>query len=326
MNDHPTRSHFRERLSRVYELKDMVADPAHPDAYFQDFEDGLAEYKSKLNAFLKLERQLAVLDAEAWSDLRGRAALELQRRRPGRGWQQLFNVFSEARAFGYLVSIGCTDIHFIKRTHGKTPDIAALRAGVPVFCEVKTINVSDDEAERRRRISDVGFAASKTSVHLRPNFSTSCRQRCKSASDSSMPSTLSAQRNASSSSSCISTTGSATTSPSISRIWMTTCCRTRLRARSSCSAQGPTCSSATSQCDRRPPSRNSRSPEDTTTIRSRTFASYPGMVTTGTGVSCSMSQIAAWALNPSLTFWAHSGARLPSSFRGLQRLMILIAL
>jgi hypothetical protein len=134
----PAKPSFRERLPRLYELKDMIEDAAHPDAYFQNFEDGLAEHKSKLAAFLKLERQLAVLDEAAWADLKGRAAAVLQKREPGRGWRLLFDVFSEARAYGYLVSIGCTGVRFIPRGKRKTPDLAATLAGEPVFCEVKT--------------------------------------------------------------------------------------------------------------------------------------------------------------------------------------------
>jgi hypothetical protein len=37
---------FRNRLPRIYELKDALVDPSHPDAYFQNFEEGLAEYKA----------------------------------------------------------------------------------------------------------------------------------------------------------------------------------------------------------------------------------------------------------------------------------------
>jgi hypothetical protein len=97
----------------------MVEDAAHPDAYFQNFEDGLAEHKSKLAAFLKLERQLAVLNEAAWADLKERAAVVLQKREPGRGWRLLFDVFSEARAYGYLVSIGCTGVRFIPAASAK---------------------------------------------------------------------------------------------------------------------------------------------------------------------------------------------------------------
>jgi hypothetical protein len=165
-------SPFREMLPRIYELKKMLADPSHPDAYFQDFEDGLEKYKSKLNAFVKLERQLAVLDDEGWRDLKDRAALHLvsQTREKGRGWQSLFDVFSEARGFGYLVSIGCIGVHFIKRTKGKTPDLGAVRDDGSVLCEVKTLNISKDEAEKRQRISQGAFLASSTSLNVGDGF------------------------------------------------------------------------------------------------------------------------------------------------------------
>jgi hypothetical protein len=165
-------SSFREMLPRVYELKALLSDPSHPDAYFQDFEDGLGKYKTKLIAFVKLERQLAVLDVEAWSDLKERAAVHLvsQMRGQGRGWQPLFDIFSEARGFGYLLSIGCAGVHFIKRTKGKTPDLGAVRDGCPVLCEVKTINVSKDEAEKRQRIHNGEIFASSTSIQVGEGF------------------------------------------------------------------------------------------------------------------------------------------------------------
>lgn len=165
-------SSFREMLPRIYALKEMLADPSHPDAYFQDFEDGLEKYKSKLNAFVKLERQLAVLDDEGWRDLKDRAALHLvsQTREEGRGWQSLFDVFSEARGFGYLVNIGCTGVHFIKRTKSKTPDLGAVRDGGSVLCEVKTINISKDEAGKRQRISQGAFVATSTSLNVGDGF------------------------------------------------------------------------------------------------------------------------------------------------------------
>jgi hypothetical protein len=159
---------FQEMLPRIYELKAMLTDPSHPDAYFQDFEDGLAKYKTKLAAFVKLERQLAVLDEDAWCDLKERAAVHLvsQTREQGRGWQPLFDVFSEARAYGYLVGAGCADVHFIKRAKGKTPDLGASQDGRSVFCEVKTINASADEADRRRRIASGEIFATSVDAHV----------------------------------------------------------------------------------------------------------------------------------------------------------------
>ena len=169
----PTKPSFRERLPRLYELKDMVEGAAHPDAYFQNFEEGLAEHKSKLAAFLKLERQLAVLDETAWPDLKERAAAVLQKREPGRGWRLLFDVFSEARAYGYLVSLGCTGVRFIPRGKRKTPDLAATFAGKPVFCEAKTINISGEEADKRRRIGEGEMIGGSVSITFRRGFSTS---------------------------------------------------------------------------------------------------------------------------------------------------------
>lgn len=165
-------SSFREMLPRIYELKAMLSDPSHPDAYFQDFEDGLEKYKTKLNAFVTLERQLVVLDVEAWSDLKERAAVHLvsQIRGQGRGWQPLFDIFSEARGFGYLLSIGYTGVHFITRTKAKTPDLGAVRDGSSVLCEVKTLNVSQDEAEKRQRIGKGEIVASSTSIHVGGGF------------------------------------------------------------------------------------------------------------------------------------------------------------
>ena len=59
------KSSFRNELPRVYELKDMLVDPSHPDAYFQNFENGLEDSISKLNAFRKLEHCLDKLDDAA---------------------------------------------------------------------------------------------------------------------------------------------------------------------------------------------------------------------------------------------------------------------
>ena len=70
---------------------------------------------------------------------------------PTRGWDQLFDTLNEAKGYNYLARIGCTDIKFISRAKkGKvqTPDLRGLLGTTPVLCEVKTINVSDDEAKR----------------------------------------------------------------------------------------------------------------------------------------------------------------------------------
>jgi hypothetical protein len=66
--------------------------------------------------------------------------------------QPLFNILNQAKACNYLKRSGCTDIAFIPPScvKGKrTPDIKAELNLTPVLCEVKTINISESEADRR---------------------------------------------------------------------------------------------------------------------------------------------------------------------------------
>ena len=59
---------------------------------------------------------------------------------------------NEAKAFAYLQVIGCAGVHFIERTNHQTPDLGGVLNESKVLCEVKTINISQDEADRSRRI------------------------------------------------------------------------------------------------------------------------------------------------------------------------------
>jgi hypothetical protein len=159
---------LRQELPRAFELKDALSDPANPDAYFQNFEKSLQENSQKLEAFRKMEAVLSVLDVDAWNTLKYSASAHLTRpaANRGRGWQSLFDVLSEARGFSYLRSIGCSDIRFISRADHPTPDIEATREGQRVLCEVKTINISDDEAGRRRRVYSGTPVARRTPTEL----------------------------------------------------------------------------------------------------------------------------------------------------------------
>jgi hypothetical protein len=92
------------------------------------------------------------LDAQAWANLKAEVTPLLMAKGPVRGWQSLIDILNHARAFNYLRKIGCTSIRFIPRSRTKrrrTPDLAAELEGAKVLCEVKTVNISKDEAERR---------------------------------------------------------------------------------------------------------------------------------------------------------------------------------
>lgn len=97
-----------------------------------------------------LEMQLRGLDSEAWPFLKQEIIPLLTIKDPKRGWTQLFNRLNQANAYNYLASIGCTDIKFIPCAKDrKTPDLQAQLLSRKVLCEVKTINISEDEAEAR---------------------------------------------------------------------------------------------------------------------------------------------------------------------------------
>jgi hypothetical protein len=137
---------FREELPRLYELRDCIAAPASSDAYFRDFDQNLARSAHVKDVYLRQERVLQRLDDQAWEHLKGEALPRLTAHdKRGRGWQQLFDILNEARAYNYLKSLGCTDLRYIPRSHEKTPDLEGSLALGRVLCEVKTINISDQE-------------------------------------------------------------------------------------------------------------------------------------------------------------------------------------
>lgn len=141
---------FRVELPRLYELKDCIADPSSPDAYFKNFDHNLASSEHIKDVYLRRERALQGLDAAAWKHLKGEAGRFLTTRdEHARGWQQLFDVLNEAWAYNYLKSIGCRKLKFIPRSSFQTPDLEGFLGQDRMLCEVKTINISEDEVAFR---------------------------------------------------------------------------------------------------------------------------------------------------------------------------------
>jgi len=142
------RNVYRRELPRVFELRDLVGQSLSPDAYFQSFEQSLSEIPQKLKQFRDIERDLQGLDADAWTFLKGEVAPLLAAKDSKRGWQSLFDKLNQAKAYNYLKSAGYLNIRFVPPSAVKgqqTPDLQADR----VLCEVKTINISEIEANRR---------------------------------------------------------------------------------------------------------------------------------------------------------------------------------
>ena len=150
---------FRTEMPRVYELRDLIAEPSNPSAYFQDFDDSVRDEPSKKLVWLAREREFQRLDDESWQFLKNEALPYLVARDAKRGWQQLIAILNQARAHNYLIDRGCVGVRFIPRskTEGEeTPDIEGTIDGTKVLCEVKTVSISDVEADRRKT-GGVGF-------------------------------------------------------------------------------------------------------------------------------------------------------------------------
>jgi hypothetical protein len=139
---------YRVQLARVYELRDLTEHSSSPDVYFQNFETSLSDIPQKLKQFRDIERDLQGLDADAWAFLKSEVAPLLAIKDSKRGWQPLFDKLNQAKAFNHLREAEYQNIRFVPPSavgSQQTPDLQADGA----LCEVKTINISEVEADRR---------------------------------------------------------------------------------------------------------------------------------------------------------------------------------
>ncbi len=139
-------------LPRISEIRDLLRNPAAPNAYFQDFDNSIATEPVKLKHFNDIESDLQGLDPDAWDCLKHEVAPLFEKKHRTRGWQAAFDKLNQAKAYNHLKRIGCTDVQFIPespKTGQKTPDLKGWHGPTKVLCEVKTINISEDEARAR---------------------------------------------------------------------------------------------------------------------------------------------------------------------------------
>lgn len=142
----------RDPLLRVYELRDLIEDPSNPHAYFQSFEETIRTESSKRQVWLAREREFNRLDDDSWEFLKTEALPYLTSRDRLRGWSQLISMLNQARGYNFLVDQGYRNVRFIPRATAKsmeTPDLEAEAGPTKVLCEVKSLQISLTEAERR---------------------------------------------------------------------------------------------------------------------------------------------------------------------------------
>lgn len=133
------------KLERIRELLASAEDARRTTSYASSFAASAAIHPIKPEILADYEQDLLRLDALSWRVLKAAATKRLIRNKK-RGWEPLFGILNEAKAHAYLTALGCTDIEIIPPSYDyKTPDLKAELNGGLVLCEVKTINLSDDE-------------------------------------------------------------------------------------------------------------------------------------------------------------------------------------
>ena len=171
----------RSEFPRVHELIALLEDRTNPDAYFQDFDSRVQESPEIARVWRSREREFQRLDSESWKFLESELFPYLTARNPhGRGWAQLISMLNQARAHNYLEDIGCRDIRFIPRSKlagMETPDLEANLDDVGVVCEVKTIGISDCEAEAHSNIRARSIAAKLDTGFMDKLDSVLCKAR-----------------------------------------------------------------------------------------------------------------------------------------------------
>lgn len=110
---------------------------------------------AKRQFFKNIETKLGQLPEATWADLKQKVQPYLKPART-RPWQQLYDRLNEAKGYNHLVKLRCTDIHFVPETTEKTPDLKGMLGNTTVLCEVKTVNVSDEEAIARAALQNGG--------------------------------------------------------------------------------------------------------------------------------------------------------------------------
>jgi len=138
-------------FERLYEFKKLCTKFEKPcDCYFHNLDDLL---KDQNTHYTNLAKELNRLDEISWKYLKEKCSPYLCLNNKKRGWEQLFNILNEAKGYGYLLDKGCNIVQFIStsRKGEETPDLEGSNKGAKFLCEVKTLNKSDCEIERREK-------------------------------------------------------------------------------------------------------------------------------------------------------------------------------
>jgi hypothetical protein len=135
-------------MLRIRELITLVNNRYPSDCFFSNFD--LTLDNSELRAdYQAYERAFRVLDPESWRDLQEKAMAHFLDHRPGQRKQGFFNQLNDAFAYQYLLRRGFKRIRVLRETGNTQPDLEYMDGNEKLYCEVKTLGVSNEEITRR---------------------------------------------------------------------------------------------------------------------------------------------------------------------------------
>jgi len=154
---------------RLFELYELIPKGIESDQfYFPRFDKTIMLSPTAKFHFQLLENELSKLDKASWQLMKNEVKSLLVNKDPKRNWEQLISKLNEAKGYCYLKKIGCSSVQIIPRSKEngiKTPDLEGTKFETVYLCEVKTINISDFEIEKRKVIS-----ARDAQYNLPPDF------------------------------------------------------------------------------------------------------------------------------------------------------------
>lgn len=138
-----------QRMRRLNELVDLVRDRYSKDDFFATFRESCREDRCKAHAYRTYEDALRFLDERSWDTLKMKAIRHFRQHRTGQLKQGFFDQLNEAFAYRHLVRRGYHHVQILQEDGNPVPDLSYFDGTQQLYCEVKTIDISGDEINRR---------------------------------------------------------------------------------------------------------------------------------------------------------------------------------
>ena len=135
-------------MDRFRELVALVRAKHPRDHFFANY-DQMLTIPELGDDYREYERALQCLDPESWTELRTKAVNHFMDQRPGQLKQGFFNQLNDAFAYRHLVRRGYRQVRVLQESGKTQPDLEYFDRGERLFCEVKTLGISDKQIARR---------------------------------------------------------------------------------------------------------------------------------------------------------------------------------